>query len=407
MSRGRRRLWRWWRGRNPKPPRAPATTPTPDPRFGFYYDRFLESEGLPVYEGYSVDDVGRLALKPWPRLGAMGAYLRLHGHQGFAGAYVLEIAPGQRTLPERHLYDEILYVESGSGLVRLWQRPPVPAEGVACRAGSLLGIPLNASHCIENTGAAPLRVVGFTNAPTVLDFYRSPEFVFGSDFVFGDRWQGALDAFEPGPVRREGERWPAGDALDPFVCDFVADVRALGPVMHEWDEKRAHFATLWMNRATLAPHVSAWPPESYQAAHRHNGGASVLLLAGEGFFLMWPREAGLRPWQDGRAEAVVRGELRPGSLYSPPTDWYHLHFNASPEPALYLAVTVQGRADRVRFVPGPDHEPVLEAQARLAAKPRWLIRPKHEDPWIRRLFERELEARQRGVAPAPTGRETR
>jgi hypothetical protein len=265
----------------------------------------------------------------------------------------------------------------------------------------MLGPPLNAWHVIANDGDAPLRIVGFTNAPPVLDLYRDAAFVFGTDHVFDRGFAGDPGYFEAGPVRRAGERWPVGDSIDPFVTNFVEDVRALTPVMHAWQDKNADFATFAMASAALSPHVSAWAPASYQRAHRHSGGAMVLLLEGSGSFMMWPREAGRQPWEDGRSDAVVRGELRPGGLYSPPTDWFHMHFNESPEPALYLAVTPQGRADRLHYVPDPFHDPLIELYAQRAEPESRFIRVEDEDPEIRQIFDAAVRAHRSDDRPTP------
>ena len=52
------------------------------------YECFLDEEGIPVIEGYGVEDVTELGLKAWPRTGGRGAYIDLKGMEGFTGMYV-------------------------------------------------------------------------------------------------------------------------------------------------------------------------------------------------------------------------------------------------------------------------------------------------------------------------------
>ena len=43
------------------------------------YDRFMESEGIPIHRGIGVRRVQDLQLAPWRRLGGRGAYVQLYG----------------------------------------------------------------------------------------------------------------------------------------------------------------------------------------------------------------------------------------------------------------------------------------------------------------------------------------
>jgi len=374
-----------------------------DPRVGptappirFFHQEFLAREGIPVYERWGFEDVQTLALGAWPRLGGSGAYIRLYGHEGLVGAWVLELAPGERTKPERHIFDEIVYVLAGTGESQLWQGDAGERTPVRWQTGSLFSPPLNAWHEHVNTGTGPARLIAFTNAPLVLDFYRDARFVFENAHVFHDRWDGDPALFEPGPVRRSDERWPAGNALDPFHASFVPDVRALEPVMHRWHRKRGEYASFAMAGNLLNAHVSSWAAESYQTAHRHNAGATVLVVAGEGFHLMWPKGAGARPFENGHGDSVLRLDFRAGSVFSPPDDWYHMHLNTGATPAIYLAVTPEGRVDRGQFVRRPEHNPMVTAAERPFEHDHpELIGSDDEDPAIRTLFDEAVCRRQR------------
>ena len=74
------------------------------------YEMWLKEEGIPVIEGYGVEDVTVLPRKPWQRTGGSGAYIDLKGMEGFTGMYVCEIPPGGALNPENHLYEELIYI---------------------------------------------------------------------------------------------------------------------------------------------------------------------------------------------------------------------------------------------------------------------------------------------------------
>ena len=84
------------------------------------YDQLQAKEGIPIIKGNVVADVTDLQLGRWERMGATGCYLNLSNQQQ-TDAYVCEIAPGGQTLPQRHLFEEIIYVAKGRGATSVWQ----------------------------------------------------------------------------------------------------------------------------------------------------------------------------------------------------------------------------------------------------------------------------------------------
>src|SRR5262245_38316404 len=77
------------------------------------YCQWMKSEGVPIAEGFSVEDVRELKLSPWRRLGGNGAFVHLYGMEGQTGMYVAEIPPGGALNPERHLNEEKTCILSG------------------------------------------------------------------------------------------------------------------------------------------------------------------------------------------------------------------------------------------------------------------------------------------------------
>ena len=84
------------------------------------YEGWLKDKGVPVFEGYGVEDVTVLPRKPWHRTGGTGAYIDLKGMEGFTGMYVCEIPAGGALNPENHLNEELIYIIKGIGAMELW-----------------------------------------------------------------------------------------------------------------------------------------------------------------------------------------------------------------------------------------------------------------------------------------------
>ena len=83
------------------------------------YDEWIESIGVPIHEGYYVEDIRKLELGPWAERGCNAAFLKLAGQEGVSEARVTEIPAGQ-TLPRLKAgFDEIVYVLEGGGMSRL------------------------------------------------------------------------------------------------------------------------------------------------------------------------------------------------------------------------------------------------------------------------------------------------
>src|SRR5512139_3388399 len=184
------------------------------------YELWLDEEDIPVVGGYGVTDVRDLALKPWKRTGGRGAYIDLKGMEGFTGMYVGEIPPGAALNPEHHLYEELIYIIQGIGATELWSAGDEKRKmHFEWQQGSLFAMPLNTRHRMINGSREPVFFLAVTSAPLMIDLLHNMRFVMGSDYKFGDRFDGETNYFVPTNARKE-----VGGFIN-WETNFIADAR--------------------------------------------------------------------------------------------------------------------------------------------------------------------------------------
>ena len=358
------------------------------PRAKTTYERWMEKEGVPIVDGFGVRDIRGLSLRPWSRLGCDGAYLQLRGLEGLTGAYVGKIAAGTMTEPEKHLYEKVIYIIEGEGVAEFQQRGRVP-QSIAWRTGSLFSPPLNATHRLINHSKEPAIFLAVTTAPMVLDHFHNEQFVFNSDFAFADRYDGEGDYFDVTDRRYLG----AHDRQWIWETNFVPDARNASMDAHEQSGSEISIMQFEIAKNTLASEVVEWPAGRYCRADDHAGGDVLVMLRSEGYSLMWPQQWGTHPYQDGYGDRVVRINWKPGSVFSPPSHWFHQHFNTGTEAALQLAL----RCGSHKFPLGIRVASIRADVYSSVKQDRTFIEYKDEDPKIRGIYDAEL--RKRGIVP--------
>lgn len=85
------------------------------------YNKWMRTEGIPVVNGYGIEDVRDLELASWERIGGKGAFINLYGMGGATGMYVAQIPPGGALKLEKHLYEEVICILDGRGTTEVWQ----------------------------------------------------------------------------------------------------------------------------------------------------------------------------------------------------------------------------------------------------------------------------------------------
>jgi len=286
------------------------------------YKQWQKEEGLPVIRGLYVKDLQQIELGPWERRGGWGAFINLDGSGDLNDGYVCEIAPGKSLQPDRHFYEELIFVLKGRGATSVWTDGGT-RQTFEWQEGSLFSIPLNAWHQHFNgEGDRPARYVAVTNAPLMLNIFHSREFVFNNPFVFSDRFQGQEGYFSGKGTWLTGNYWDT---------NFIADLR-------QFQLRPSQRRGVGVNHAgfVLADNImdglmSEFPVGTYKKAHRHGPSAHIIILSGSGFSLFWP---------DGSEK--IRLDWHAGSMFVPPAMWFHQHFNTGHEPVRFVALKHSG-----------------------------------------------------------------
>lgn len=295
------------------------------------YEQFLKKEDLPVVTGYFIEDVTEVQVKPWKRMGVLGCYLNL-GDQQQTDAYICEIPPGKETLPQRHLFEEIIYVVTGQGATTIWQ------EGTAKRtfewsARAAFAIPLNASYQHFNVSKdEPVRLLGGTNCPHLFNLFHNEDFIFKNPFDFRDRFRDTEDFF------RENKRL----GVQHWETNFIPDINQF--VLDEFPRKGKGVRIMRFSLAdtTYGCHIQDFAVGSRGLCHRHGPGAVIIVTQGEGYVMLW-REG----------EERKRYDFGVGTIYCPGDLMYHGHFNTGASPMRHFAMRgnspKHGRGSR--FIP--------------------------------------------------------
>ncbi|MFC1943829.1 cupin domain-containing protein [Chloroflexota bacterium] len=353
-------------------------------------EEWMQKEGIPIYTALAgVEDVKELPRGPWARMGGLGTFIDLEAIRS-SGAllYVVEIPAGGSLEPEKHMYNELIYILRGRGLSEVWHKEN--KRTFEWGEGSLFAMPPNARHRLVNGGREPVLFLAKTNAPIVMNTFRDMDFVFNCDYEFTTSFTGQADYFLATENRyREG-------AVPIWETNFVPDVRTA--LLGSMPEKVGPGGVLtFFKMATWeSMHSAEWPVGRYQKAHYGDMAGAVLLgLKSNGFALLWEKKYGPHPYQDGHGDKVVKVPWKPGGIYlngAGPGSWFHNHYNTGPEPARHVALKGQARQ---RWVEKDRPTFMSFASLREGDYPGLVLEYEDEDPEIRRMFEEEC--RQNGV----------
>ena len=335
------------------------------------YQDFVRQEGVPLYEGSSLADLGSLELGEWRRRGGRAAYTRL-GDQENYNLQIVDIPPGGELAPEHHLYEAIMFVLAGRGATTLWQ-PGEPKITVEWSAGALLAVPLNAWHQEFNaSGSEPCRVLFGTNMAQVINLYHNLEFVFDNPQVFSDRWSAAIpDFFNTGGTHRNFRL---------HETNFIPDVRAFALDPSEDRGRRAELMRLAMGSSSIGVHLMSVSEGTYVTAHRHFAGPHVIVVEGSGYEIFF------MPGEEARRQRV---EANPFTVIAPRHNEFHQHFNTGHGPYRMLAFT----PFPAKYGMGRSYDPKLTSRSDNPHSWTYMIPFEDEDPAIRAEYYAELAGR--------------
>jgi hypothetical protein len=332
------------------------------PRGESPYRAWQRGEGIPINSGSSVSDLNALEIKPWARTGQHGAFVNLAGQEE-DDAYVLEIAPRGQTEVMHHIFEILIYVLDGRGATSFWQQGK-PKQTVEWGPASVFSPPLNCYYQHFNLdGTQPARLFAVTNAPMVMNMYRSVDYVFNDPYVFADRYNGEDDYFSDAGQRIDSNAWRT---------NFIPDMRSFKLDSRPGRGAGGFLTSFALANNAMAAHCSEFPPGTYKKGHRHGVGAHVIILNGDGYSLLW---------FEGEKERR-RVDWTSGTVLSPKELEYHQHFNTGPTHARYLAFRLgdldRRREERIRNSASGDERTELNG-----------IEYDQEDPAIYDLYVQE------------------
>lgn len=352
------------------------------------YGDWLKAENIPILGGYAVTNLHTADTKPWTRLGAAGAHIRLIGSEGVSDAYLCEIAGGSITSPQRYLFEEVIYVLSGTGETAIWS-PGTDKQMVQWQSGSIFSPPLNTWRQHFNRGSGAARLVAITSAPVVIDLFHNLDFVFNNDFAFRDRYDGDADYFGVGGDKMHDKALAGAPGrqtktVHSWLGAFVPEARTIGLSERPRGGIGNSRIELEMADNTMQAHISQFPVGTYKRARRSGHGSHLLVLNGQGYTLMWNG-----PLKYSEADQKVRVDFNEASLFAPPGRWWHQHFNTGPDPVRYLATTWSG--DGRWFMEALGAKRQGHGLSQPGGREHYMIDYQDEDPAIRDIYAAELK----------------
>ncbi len=347
---------------------------TAERKLRFLTDPYLEwtrGEGIPTYEDFGIDILA-VETARWDRFDARGAFIHAKGRGDFVATFVLDIPPGGRTSPQRHMFEEVVYVLEGHGSTSV-EGPDGRKQTFEWGPRSLFALPLNARYRHFNGSGRERALLASTHdMPVVMNLFHNADFVFACDFPFPERL-GAAGHFDG-----EGEFTAFKPGSHMWETNFVPDLTRFE--LKAWEGRGAGSSNIAFILAdgTMHAHMSGIPSARYKKGHRHGDGMHVFAVTGSGYSLFWyegEQDFKHVPW-------------RHGVMYAPPLLMFHQHFNTAPEPARYLAIGIGSR--RYPFI--AMRREAVEGAEMSTKDGGWQIEYADQDPRIHELWLKEIAA---------------
>jgi len=296
----------------------------PDPPFlRDPYQEWVRDEAIPVVDNFGADLL-RLETAPWARFGVNGAIIHLKGRGDFISVFVLEIPRGAKTSPQKHLFEQVVFILAGYGSTTI-EFADGRKHSFEWGPRSLFALPPNVKYQHFNgSGAESARLSSTNNLCLLMNLFHSESFVFANAHSFEER-NGPADYFAG-----DGRFIPAPRGRQMWETNFVPDVGSVDLLAN--DKRGAGSSTLAFILADgiMHAHCSSMPVGTYKKAHRHGSDYHITIVDGEGYSLFW---------YEGDKD-LVRVDWRYGSMFAPPDQMYHQHFNTRGAPVRYMATAL-------------------------------------------------------------------
>lgn len=350
------------------------------------YETFCEKENVPILRGLvGIRDTREVELGEWARMGGRGAFIDLDGTGGKHGNYLIEIPPGGALEPEKHMYEEILFVVEGRGSTEVWVDGQATKSVFEWGQNSVFSPPLNTWHRIINATNRPALLLATTNAPPIMQLFNDTDFIFNSAYHFKKRYNPSdagsyFDAWEEFGWDTLEERPAYGGALIPDAVSLELPKGGNRGFGHK------SLALRNMSGNQFIGFIAQYPPGRYSKTHAHQPGPVLICLAGAGYTMCWPKSAGMTPWQDGNADQVKITEYVPGGMVSAaPGDenWFHGHFGVG---GLRVLAHTVGYPQATVGPPGV----AIASSLRDIKDGGGTIEYPDEDPMVREIFKQKL-----------------
>ena len=243
------------------------------------YGDWVKREGVPVTEDFGVDLLAA-PTAPWPRMGVDGGIVHVKGRGDFVAIFVLDLPAGAKSEPQRHLYEEVVYVLSGHGSTTV-ETSDGRQHSFEWGPKSLFALPLNAAYRHFNgSGRERARLASTNNLPLLLNLFHNEAFVFANPFAFPER-QGSARFFAG-----EGDFLPVRPGRHMWETNFVPDLAKFE--LKTWEQRGAGSSNMKFILAdgTMHAHSSQMPVGTYKKAHRHGPDFHVFAVTGHGYSLL-------------------------------------------------------------------------------------------------------------------------
>jgi len=333
------------------------------------YATWAAKEGVPVTEDFGVDLLA-VPTAPWPRFGIDGGLVHLKGRGDFVSVFVLDLAAGAKSAPQKHLFEEVVYVLSGHGNTTI-ETSDGRKHSFEWGPKSLFALPLNARYQHfqferARTRAARLDQQSRAHAQSV-----PQRILCVRQRVRVSRTPGRGEVFQRGRRVHSGAAGPqhVGDQFRPgsrrLRAQGVGAARR-GRVEHDVHPRRRHYARPHLADAGRYLQKGASPRSRFPRLRRHRARFLAAVVRDEKDF--------------------VRIDWKHGWVFAPPDQMFHQHFNTAPDPARYLAIAFGSlrypfTADKRRVFLGMDVS-VKDGGCQ--------IEYEHQDPRIHGIYLEEL-----------------